>query len=364
MAMTTCKSKKVARPRAETRNDNGQKVDRQSVDQMISAMAKGQRLALSRLLSKVEARAQDRKEIISKLYPKTGNAKVIGITGPPGAGKSTLVDCLTYEIRKQNKKVAIVAVDPSSPFSGGAILGDRIRMQGHFNDPSVFIRSLGTRGKHGGLSHSSREVVWVLDAAGYDYILVETAGVGQTELDIMRLSQTVVVVLVPESGDSIQVMKAGLMEIADVFAVNKSDRPEADLLVKELFGLVHGKLGTGEPSAPQAVGGPGKSRSAGRPSQAWQIPVLKTQGHVKQGVLELLGQIDAHQAYLRAGGALEQRNRTLLEAELLEILSDKVGLKLKKHLSSEQGRKSFESLMDKKTDPYSYIDSEFSKYIK
>jgi LAO/AO transport system kinase len=209
----------------------------------------GDTLSIARLLSKIENRSPELPSLMRQIYPKTGGARVIGITGPPGAGKSTLVDRLTALIRKNLKqKVAIVAVDPSSPFSGGAILGDRIRMQNHTGDAGVFIRSLGTRGKHGGLSHSTKEVVLALDACGFDWILVETAGVGQTELDVLRLAQTVLVVVVPESGDSIQVMKAGLMEIADVFSVNKSDRPEADKMVRELVTMVSlgGELRSGE----------------------------------------------------------------------------------------------------------------------
>ena len=205
---------------------------------LVQDMLSGKRVALARLISKIENRDQDLPSLMGQIYPHSGRAQVWGITGPPGAGKSSLVDQLTVRLRSEGKTVAIVAVDPSSPFTGGAILGDRIRMQRHFEDRGVTIRSLGTRGKHGGLSHSTKEVVLTLDAAGFDVVLVETAGVGQTELEILRLAQTIVVVLVPESGDSIQVMKAGLMEIADVFAVNKSDRPEAEQLVRELVTMV------------------------------------------------------------------------------------------------------------------------------
>src|SRR3954469_1158263 len=261
------------------------------VDQMLS----GDRLSLARLISKIENRAPELPELIRALYPHTGKAQVWGITGPPGAGKSTHVVRLAAPLRKQGKLVAVVAVDPSSPFSGGAILGDRIRMQEHAGDAGVFIRSLGTRGKHGGLSHATKEVVLVLDAAGFDVILVETAGVGQTELDILRLAQTVVVVLVPESGDSIQVMKAGLMEIADLFAVNKSDRPQADQLVRELVTMIG---------------------MSDHDEKSWLPPVLKTEGLRSIGLDELLKAIEAHQTYLTKSGKRDIKTQEFLKNEV------------------------------------------------
>jgi len=234
------------------------------------------RAALARLMTHVESRSPEMPQILAQIAQKLGHAQIIGITGPPGAGKSTLVDRLIGQYRQLGKTVGVVAIDPSSPFSGGALLGDRIRMMDHTADTGVFIRSLGTRGAHGGLSRATRDIVRLLDAFGFDVILVETVGVGQTELDVLELVHSAVVVLTPESGDTIQTLKAGLLEAADIFAVNKSDREGASKIQSELKAM----LEIGQITRPQV--------------QDWIPPVLALQANQGKGVEELIQTLSEH----------------------------------------------------------------------
>jgi len=288
----------------------------------------GDRRALARLITLVENRTPEVPAIMQRLYPRTGRAMLIGLTGPPGAGKSTLGDKLIAQFRKAGRTVGVVAVDPSSPFSGGAVLGDRVRMQEHFLDPGVFIRSLSTRGRHGGLARATREVAHVLDAFGLDVVIVETVGVGQTELDIMGLAHTTVVVLVPEAGDTIQVMKAGLLEIADVFVVNKADRDGARRLKNELEVMLHL-----------------------RPASTWNVPVLLTEATANRGIEELVGQIAAHGAARRATRTAESRAQERV-TEWNEILRDELVQRLDRALAGGALDALAERLRGGAIDPY------------
>ena len=280
---------------------------RLDIDATVRRLVEGDRLALAKLITVVENRDPDTRRIMSAVYPHAGRAYVVGITGPPGAGKSTLVDRMIAHARRAGSPVGVVAVDPSSPFSGGAVLGDRIRMQTHFLDDGVFIRSLSTRGRHGGLARATRDVVRLLDASGKDFVFVETVGVGQTELDIMEVASTTLVVMVPEAGDTVQVMKAGLLEIADVFVVNKADREGADRMIGELERMLHML-----------------------PAQStWEVPVLATQASQDVGVSEVLAAIGRHRDHRRSEDEPD-RVRRARRREVYDIVEEELAARLKR----------------------------------
>ncbi len=267
-------------------------------DDLVQKMLAGDTVALSRLISRVERGEPDVADIMEHIRPYTGRAFAIGITGPPGSGKSTLVDSITKHVRGLGQTIAVLAVDPSSPFSGGALLGDRLRMRQHYTDPGVFIRSMASRGALGGLSLVAKRVAKLLDASGKDVVLLETVGVGQTEMAVMDTVETVVVVVVPESGDAIQTLKAGLLEAADIFVVNKADRPGAHRMTSDLQMAVM--------MGPQDTG--------------WTIPVLETQAMRDMGVPELWDAIVAHRNYLVETGRLEELRRRHRKKEFFEEL--------------------------------------------
>ncbi len=313
----------------------------QRTDRMIDRMLGGDRLALARLITQVENRTAALPAIMKAVYPRAHGAYVVGVTGPPGAGKSTVVDRLTVLLRAEGATVGVVAVDPSSPFTGGAVLGDRIRMQAHALDPGVFIRSMATRGSHGGLARATGDTITLLAAAGYAWVLVETVGVGQTELDIMKLADTTVVVLVPESGDAIQTMKAGLMEAADVFLVNKADRSGAPALMAELTFAAHLSL-----------------TSAASPKNIeWEIPVLSAEAQRGVGIAELLADVRRHRAALEAAGALAARRRARRREELKTLLLDEVRQKVERALAGGELARTVDAVVEGALDPYSAVQA-------
>lgn len=292
----------------------------------------GEQRALSRLISMLERGDPAAAEVMRDIDARTGRAYTLGITGPPGAGKSTIVDQLTRLLREQDQRVGIVAVDPTSPFSGGALLGDRIRMQRHYLDSGVFIRSVATRGQGGGLPRIVKGIARALDAAGCDVVIVETVGVGQTELGIMGVADTVAVALIPEAGDSIQALKAGVMEIADLYVVNKADRDGADQMAASVTAMLQMSLTTPE----------------------WVPPVTLTAAHIGRGIEELWSKLQKHRAYLENSGNLSKRRGEHRTQEFLEVIEEELVRRLRRLVQTDPALLArLERVSSREAEPYS-----------
>jgi len=290
---------------------------------IVERLLNGDRRALARMVTLIEAEAPPARRYLAELHQHAGRAHIIGVTGAPGAGKSSLVTRLVRELRTRERKVGIIAVDPTSPFTGGAILGDRIRMMELAGDPNIFIRSMAA---------STRDVVRAMDAAGYDPVIVETVGTGQAEVEVMRTAQTVLVVVAPGMGDDIQAIKAGILEIADIFVVSKADKPGADQTVAELAMLL--------------------SLDPHRRQATWRIPVLKTSALKVQGISELVDAIQKHQVYLRESGSLAQRAQRQVQSEIQNLILQTVVKELKRVVSEEEWHTLVEDVTKRERDPY------------
>ena len=295
-----------------------------TIPALLERFRAGKPAALARAISMVEDEREGFQDLLHGVLTLGPAARRVGLTGPPGAGKSSLVAALAKAYRGRGERVGVVAVDPTSPYTGGALLGDRIRMNDLATDPGIFIRSMASRGSMGGLATTTREVLDLMDRFGFEHVLVETVGVGQTELEITSAADTVVVVLVPESGDAIQAMKAGLMEISDVFVINKGDRPGAARLVKEIRQALHLRAGTALRDVPVhhgvELGALGKREPAAEPTAAWEIPVLTTNALAGEGVDDLLAAIDAHRAWLERSGELAVRRRERARRRVRDVV--------------------------------------------
>ncbi|MFZ0861420.1 MAG: methylmalonyl Co-A mutase-associated GTPase MeaB [Candidatus Sulfotelmatobacter sp.] len=308
----------------------------------IEPLRSGDVRTLARAISTVENRAPGWSELLKALFPHSGRARVIGMTGAPGAGKSTLVDHLARFYRKQNHSVGIVAVDPTSPYTGGAILGDRIRMQEHFADPGIYIRSMATRGSLGGLARTTADVTTVLDASGRDIILVETVGVGQDEIDIVRLADITVVILVPGMGDDVQTIKAGIMEIADIFVINKSDREGAERVEREIRAL----------------------QSLALRDDGWTPPIVKTVATDGTGVDDLAAAIAAYVAYLQNENLALKKSVQNWQERLVEMLRDAMLEKARAQLDNGNMARLAAEVAEHKRDPYTLVEEIAAKVGK
>jgi LAO/AO transport system kinase len=304
------------------------------VQSWIASLRAGDVRALARAISTVENRAPGSSDLLKALFPHSGRARVIGLTGSPGAGKSTLVDHLARLYRKQNHTVGIIAVDPTSPYTGGAILGDRIRMQEHFSDAGIYIRSMATRGSLGGLARTTADVTTVLDASGRDVILIETVGVGQDEVDIVRLADITIVILVPGMGDDVQTIKAGIMEIADIFVINKSDHEGAERVEREIRGL----------------------QSLAMRHDGWTPPIVKTVASEGKGVEDLAVAIAAYEAYLQKENLVLKKSAENWQERLVEMLRDVMLEKARAQLGDGNVARLAAEVAEHKRDPYTLVE--------
>ena len=306
-----------------------------NIQQLVARVREGTPRALARAISMVENRTAESAELLKALFPYSGNATLIGLTGAPGAGKSTLVDQIAREYRKQGKTIGIVAVDPTSPFSGGAILGDRIRMQSHYADPGIYIRSMATRGSLGGLASTTADVATVLDAGGRDLVMIETVGVGQDEVDIVRLADVTIVILVPGMGDDVQTIKAGIMEIADIFVINKSDRDGAERVEREIRAM----------------------QALAQRHDEWVPPIVKTVASEGAGIADLVQVIEKYCEYLTAGGLGRERRAENWRKRITEMLRDALYQRIVSgYLSDGEAERIATEVAEHKRDPYSLVE--------
>ena len=301
---------------------------------LVDQLRSGDTRALARAITIVENRAPGSSELLKALFPHSGKASIIGLTGAPGAGKSTLVDQLAKLYRKQNHTIGIIAVDPTSPYTGGAILGDRIRMQDHFSDPGIYIRSMATRGSLGGLARATADVATVLDASGRDRVMIETVGVGQDEVDIVRLADVTVVILVPGMGDDVQTIKAGIMEIADIFVINKSDREGAERVEREIRAL----------------------QTLALRHDGWTPPIIKTIASDGHGIAELAAAIASFEDYLKKEGLAQKRSVENWQERLVEMLRDTLLDTARRRLGDGQLAKLAAEVAAHQRDPYTLIE--------
>ncbi|MGZ6525391.1 MAG: methylmalonyl Co-A mutase-associated GTPase MeaB, partial [Tumebacillaceae bacterium] len=309
---------------------------------LVQRILDGDKRAVARAITYIENDNPEKLDILRDLHPHTGNAYLVGLTGAPGAGKSSLTDRVIYHLRKQNLRIGVIAVDPTSPFTGGAILGDRVRMGNHALDPEVFIRSMGTRGSLGGLARATQEAIRVLDAYGCHVILIETVGVGQSELDIMHVADTTVVVLNPSAGDHIQTIKAGIMEIADLFAINKADLPGTDKTEREVQYMLD-LLG----------------------HIPWRPPVVRTISRENQGVKELWEKIEAHKAYLQQSGIWDKRRHKRRQDEIMAIVEDQLARRVKALIAADTDWAGKLAQVEQgSVDPYSLASEMVGKLLK